>query len=203
MQNGYSIDTAVLAFVALAVFYTVYVIRFASYKDNKKIMRNLYITVLTLLISLILLNNTGLKTFMDRYNNTMVSNCQRLIENTHESVLKDYGICSNKYNFRNQGIDDNSQKRFIWENYATTYKDQYALINQSCCQNIQKYYNAPFVLLYNSVYMLITLQILMIVFNLTFIIKKNLFDVQEDDEYSEEREEDSAWYMYEESKMTY
>jgi len=51
--------------------------------------------------------------------------------------------------------------------------------------------------------MLITLQILMIVFNLTFIIKKNLFDVQEDDEYSEEREEDSAWYMYEESKMTY
>lgn len=84
------------------------------------------------------------------------------------------GICSNKYNYRNQAIDDFSQKKLIWEKYGTTYNEDYALINTECCENIQDFYNTPFVALESSIYIIISIQICLVFLPLLYLIRKAL-----------------------------
>jgi hypothetical protein len=109
----------------------------------------------------------------------MRSNCGRLIENTHQDVLREIGVCKEKYNFGGQGLGDSAEQKLVWENYGTTYKMDFALINKGCCQNIESYYNGPFIVLYNSTYLLFALQIVVVVMSSCFLAGKRLSGANE------------------------
>lgn len=79
-----SIESGLRCFVILSVIFAVFVINFAIYKSNKKTTITLYVSICVLLLSLLMMNTTGIKTFFDRYEESMQTNCSRLIENTHE-----------------------------------------------------------------------------------------------------------------------
>jgi len=165
-----SIQTGLKCFVILSVLFAAFVINFVTYKNTKKVNIALYLSIVVLLISLLMMNNTGIKSFFDRYEESMKTNCSRLIENTHETALKNMGICDSKYNYGNQALNDFSQKKLIWENYGLTYKEDYALINTKCCSNIESFYNTPFVTLETSIYMIISIQICLVFLPLIYLI---------------------------------
>lgn len=102
-----------------------------------------------------------------------------MIENTHQDVLRELGICGEKYIFGNQGLGDYGQQKLVWENYGTTYKMDFALINKGCCQNIESYYNGPFIVLYNSTYLFFALQIVVIVMSTCYLAGKRLSGASE------------------------
>ena len=157
-----SIENTIFYFTATILGQSLFCLFMASYNKSYNNLKTCYVLLLSLLFGLVILQNGGFYKLTGDYTKSMTTNCQNQLANTHDSILKRSGVCSNKYLWNLQTTIYPYEEKLIWENYGHNFgMPQYAYLNDSCCNSVLDYYNTPFIILIQILLTIIGTQVVL------------------------------------------